>query len=122
MNRYSLRTWVGASGLALLLSGAAVYASATYTVNLQSELNGLPVVIDTVEQSGGLILKLTNNSSQRIRCDLHFEAQPQTPRRRTVSIDPGVTRQVTHRAERRWFTVDVRVTCAASSGGAEAKS
>jgi hypothetical protein len=97
--------------LLVALFGAAGSSSAVYQVTVTPELNGLDVGIETVERSTGLIVKLTNNSPQRVRCELRFDAPPQTPGRRIVSFDPGTTRQVTHRASRRWFRVEVAVTC-----------
>jgi hypothetical protein len=97
--------------LAVALLGAAGFSSAVFEVSVKPELNGLDVGIETVERSNGIIVKLTNNSPQRVRCELRFDAPPQTPGRRTASIDPGATRQVTHRAARRWFRVEVAVTC-----------
>lgn len=109
------RTMLARVVLLLALFGVAGFSSAVYEVSVQSELNGLDVGIETVERSNGLIVKLTNNSPQRVRCELRFDAPPQTPGRRTASIDPGATRQVTHRAARRWFRVEVAVTCQPAS-------
>ena len=99
--------------LALLALGApAAYAqSQTYTVDIRPELNGLDIKIEHVAQSRMLVLNLTNNSPTRVRCNLHYDASPQTPLRATRNIDPGRTQSSTLRAQRRWFSVIVDVVC-----------
>lgn len=99
--------------LALLGLGAhAVQAqSQSYTVDIRPVLNGLDIRIDHVAKSSVLVLNLTNNSSARVRCDINFDASPQTPRRSTRHIDPGRTGTSSLRAHRRWFSVTVDVVC-----------
>jgi hypothetical protein len=46
-----------------------------------------------------------------VRCNLRFDAAPQTPVRRTRRIDPGQTDSNVLRAQRRWFSVTVDVEC-----------
>ena len=99
--------------LALLGLGAhAVHAqSQAYTVDIRPVLNDLDIKIEHVAQSSMLVLNLTNNSPTRVRCDLHFDASPQTPRRSTRHINPGQTGTRSLRAHRRWFSVRVDVVC-----------
>jgi hypothetical protein len=95
--------------LALLLP--CVAAGQTYTVEVRPILNDLDVKIETVAMTGALTLRLTNNTAGRVRCDLRYDAAPQTPRRTTTFVDPGRTAQSTFRARRKWFSVVVDVDC-----------
>ncbi len=101
--------------LLLVLPGLgprAVHAlSQAYTVDIRPVLNDLDIKIEHVAQSKMLVLNLTNNSPTRVRCDIHFDASPQTPRRSTRHIDPGQTGTSSLRAHRRWFSVRVDVVC-----------
>jgi hypothetical protein len=85
--------------------------SNTYTVDIRSVLNGLDIKIEHVAKSGMLVLNMTNNSATRVRCNLHYDASPQTPLRTTRFISPGRTGTSTLRAQRRWFSVTVHVVC-----------
>lgn len=108
---------MGGLRLALLLVIAAAstaLAQSTYTVNLHPELNGLDVKIETVESAAMLVVKLTNNTANKVKCSLHYEASPQVPYRTTTYVAPGKTELSTFRAQRKWFTVDVNVRCEAS--------
>lgn len=100
----------------LLLGFVACDASAqTYSVEIRPTLNDLDVKIEQIPQSSLLIIKLTNNESTRVHCVLNFDASPQTPRRSRRSINPGETISSVFRAQRRWFSVVVDVTCRPSS-------
>jgi hypothetical protein len=95
--------------LALLLPCVAV--SQTYTVEVRPVLNDLDVKIETVPMASALTMRLTNNTTGRVRCDLRYDAAPQTPRRATAFVEPGRTAQNTFRAQRKWFSVVVDVEC-----------
>jgi hypothetical protein len=99
--------------LALLATGglAANAQSNTYTVEIRPTLNELAIKIEHVAQAGALVVNLTNNSPTRVRCNLNFDASPQTPVRRTRHINPGQTDSSVLRAQRRWFSVTVDVEC-----------
>ena len=100
-----------ACGLVLTLISASVPGEAAYEVRLQSELNGLDVKVATIENPGGLIVRLTNDSAQKIRCTLRLDAQPQPLARKTVYVDAGKTEDAAFAAKRKWFDVDVRLEC-----------
>lgn len=104
------------AGLCLAaLSALAVHAqSQTYTVEIRPVLNDLDIKIEQVAQASTLVIRLTNNSPTRVRCNLRFDASPQTPVRRSHSIDPGRTESSVLRAQRRWFSVAVDVECVPS--------
>ena len=82
-----------ALALSLLALGAqAAHAqSQIYTVDIRPVLNDLDIKIEHVAQSRMLILNLTNNSPTRVRCNLRYDASPQTPLRATRHINPGRT-------------------------------
>jgi hypothetical protein len=97
-----------------LLAMAALCAHAqsnTYTVEIRPTLNDLDIKIEQVAQASTLVVNLTNNSPTRVRCNLLFDASPQTPVRRTRHINPGRTDSNVLRAQRRWFSVTVDVEC-----------
>ncbi|HEX9208610.1 MAG TPA: hypothetical protein VF851_10255 [Steroidobacteraceae bacterium] len=83
----------------------------TYDVKVDTELNGLDVKVEPVPMSGLLIVKLTNQSTQKVRCDLRYDAAPQPLYRKTTYVDPGKTEQSEFRAKRKWFEVEVKVEC-----------
>jgi len=99
--------------LSLLALGApAAHAqSQIYTVDIRPVLNDLAIEIGHVPNSRKLVVNLTNNSPTRVRCDLRFDASPQTPLRTTRHINPGQTGTSVLRAQRRWFSVTVDVVC-----------
>jgi hypothetical protein len=99
--------------LTLLIGGTshAARTSQVYTVEVRPTLTDVNVAIDHVAQSTMLVMRLTNNGEERVRCTLNFDASPQTPRRATVFIAPGRTEQSVLRAQRRWFSVIVDVEC-----------
>lgn len=107
------RTLLRAVALSLLALGApAAHAqSQTYTVDIRPVLNDLDIKIEPVSSSSMLVVNLTNNSPTRVRCNLRFDASPQTPLRTTRNIDPGRRESSALRAQRRWFSVTVDVEC-----------
>jgi hypothetical protein len=90
-----------------------VDAQVTYTVNVTQELNGLDIKIEPVPSSGVLVVNLTNNGQQKVKCTVKFEADPQVPSRSYVFVDPGKSSSATLRATQKWFEVDVDVSCKA---------
>jgi hypothetical protein len=101
--------------LALVLVAAVRdVAAQTYTVKINPKLNGLDIKIEPVENTGVLVVNLTNGSDKKVRCDLNFSAQPQLPYRTTVFMDPGKSAAGVLRARQQWFEVDVDVTCKAA--------
>jgi hypothetical protein len=105
--------------LALLLAGVAPATwaqSQVYTVTIRPVLNDLDVRIDHVADSRMLVVNLENHSPTRVRCDIRFDASPQTPSRSTRNIDPGRRVSSVLRANRRWFSVVVDVVCTATPG------
>jgi hypothetical protein len=104
-----------AGALALSLLGLCAQPagaqSQTYTVDIRPALNGLDISIEPVASSSMLVVNLTNNSPTRVRCNLVFDASPQTPLRTTRHINPGQRETSTLRAQRRWFSVTVDVVC-----------
>lgn len=106
--------WFKACAVLVLATAALDAHAQTYTVEIRPTLNDLDVKIEHIAQTSMLILKLTNNTDTRVRCDLHFDASPQTPLRSTRSINPGRTISSVLRAQRRWFRVIVDVQCRAS--------
>jgi hypothetical protein len=102
------------SGVLLACSTLAVALpalAATYTVDVQSELGGLPVDIDTVPMDGVLVVKITNNADVKVRCDLRYDASPQPIGRSYLFVEPGKTEQDAFRAKRNWYQVAVEVKC-----------
>lgn len=106
---WPLRTLV----LSLLAFGAqaAGAQSQTYSVDIRPVLNGLDVKIEHVANSRMLVVNLTNNSPTRVRCNLLYDAAPQTPLRSTRHINPGQRETSVLRAQRRWFSVRVDIEC-----------
>jgi hypothetical protein len=94
---------------ALLVSLAA--SGQTYDVEVRPALNGLDVKIEPVEMTGILVLKLTNNTAGKVRCDMRYDASPQPIYRTSTFVDAGKTEQSTFRAQRKWFRVVVDVEC-----------
>jgi len=85
--------------------------SQTYTVDIRPVLNDLDIKIEHVANARMLVVNLTNNSPTRVRCNLHYDASPQTPLRTTRHINPGQRETSVLRAQRRWFSVTVDVVC-----------
>lgn len=97
--------------LLALFAQPAGAQSQTYSVDIRPELNGLDIKIEHVANSRMLVVNLTNNSPARVRCNLHYDASPQTPLRTTRHINPGQRETSVLRAQRRWFSVTVNVVC-----------
>jgi len=95
--------------LAMVLADSAF--AQTYQVNLQKELNGLDLKVDTVESTGMLVVNFTNNAATKVKCDLRYDASPQPIYRTRVYVEPGKSASSAFRARRKWFTVDVDVRC-----------
>jgi hypothetical protein len=83
----------------------------TYTVNISPELNGLDVKVEPVSNPGMLVVNLTNNTAQKVRCDLNFQADPQMPYRTFVFMDAGKKGSAVLQASQKWYEVDVDVKC-----------
>jgi len=90
-------------------------ATGTYLVKINPTLNGLDIKIEPVAKTGVLVVKLTNKTQTKVRCDLYYEAGPQKPHRSYNFVDPGKTVQSVFRATRVWMSVDVDVKCKAVS-------
>lgn len=100
------------AGCLALLAGAAV--AQTYTVHVHPELNGLDVRIEPVASTAMLVVKLTNATDTKVRCDLRYDAAPQALYRKATYVDPGKTEQSVFSAKRKWMSVDVYVECKAT--------
>jgi len=100
-----------ALSLLVLCAQAADAQSQVYRVDIRPELNGLDIKIEHVANTRMLVVNLTNNSPTRVRCNLHYDASPQTPLRTTRHINPGQRETSVLRAQRRWFSVTVDVAC-----------
>jgi len=109
------RGWLRLSTALLLSLTAPVAPAQTYSVEIRPVLNDLDIKIEQIPQSTMLILRLTNNTDARVRCQLVFDAAPQRLKRSTRSINPGQTISSELRARRKWFRVIVDVSCAKSS-------
>lgn len=94
--------------LAMLASNAVAQE---YKVNINPVLHNLNIKIEPVATTGMLVVKLTNKTDKKVRCDLRYDASPQVPYRKTTYVDPGKTEQSVFRAQRKWFSVDVNVEC-----------
>jgi hypothetical protein len=94
--------------LAMLASDA--YAQ-EYSVKINPTLHDLDIKIEPVATTGMLVVKLTNKTARKVRCDLRYDASPQVPYRKTTYVDPGKTEQSVFHAQRKWFSVDVNVEC-----------
>lgn len=110
MNVRPLAAILGAS-LVLLAAAPRTVAESTYGVEVKPELNGLPIKIEPQPFDGRLVMKLSNGSDVRVRCDLRYDASPQPIRRAYVHLKPGETVENSFRASRKWFNVSVGVTC-----------
>ena len=100
--------------LALTVLFAPAAFGQTYTVEVNPELNDLDIKIEPVAMTGMLVVKLTNDTEQKVRCKLRYDASPQTPYRSSLNIEPGATEQSVFRAQRKWFAVAVEVACEAA--------
>ena len=112
MSRHWLQRGILQLVASLALAGAAAAAFAqTYTVQVNTTLNDLAIEVEHLAQATMLIMRLTNNSDTRVRCNLRYDAAPQTPHRATVFVNPGRMEQNVFHARRRWFSVIVNVEC-----------
>lgn len=109
--RHSIGVLAWVAGLSLLAGVAA--AASSYQVKVESELNGLDVKVSTVENPGGIVVRLQNDSSTKVRCDLRYDAPPQPIGRRSVYVEPGKTGQSVFGAKRQWFRIGIHVACKA---------
>jgi hypothetical protein len=100
-----------ALALALIVLVAPAAFAQTYTVEIRPTLNDLDVKIEPVAQASMLVVRLTNNTDQQIRCRLRYDAPPQTTFRSSLNVNPGRTAQSVFRARRKWFAVVVEVNC-----------
>ena len=100
------------AALALSVASPAAVAQ-NYTVEVTPHLNGLDIKIEPVSNPSVLVVNLTNNTVQKVRCDLNFEADPQLPFQTFVFVGPGKTGSATLRATQQWFDVSVDVRCKA---------
>lgn len=101
-----------ATWLAVIVASLPLAAIAqTYSVDVKSTLNDLDVKVTPVAQSGLLVMKLKNNTSEKVRCDLRYDAQPQPPTRSTVFVKPGKEASDVLRETRKWYSVTVDVEC-----------
>ena len=94
----------------IVLASAPTHAQ-TYKVRVHADLENLEIKIEPVSHENLLIVRLTNQSPGRVRCDLRYDASPQTPYRKTTFVDAGKTEESSFAAKRHWFNVDVRVQC-----------
>jgi hypothetical protein len=95
-----LRGWTRL-GAAMALAMLALDAFAqTYSVDVHPTLNDLDVQIEPVASTGMLVLKLTNKTGQKVRCDLRYDASPQPPYRTTTYIEPKSPRAIHERTDK----------------------
>jgi hypothetical protein len=108
----SLRRGSGRLCAAVLLATLASTGHAqTYSVDLRPTLHDLDVKVEPVAMSGMLVIKLTNNTSDKVRCELRYDASPQPLYRTTVYVGAGKTEQNAFRQKRKWFSIAVDVEC-----------
>ena len=111
----TVRGWFRVGAALLLVTAALEVSAQTYSVEIRPELNNLDIAIEQIPQASMLILRLTNNTDTRVRCQLVFDASPQQLRRSTRSINPGQTISSELRAQRQWFRVIGDVKCTEST-------
>ena len=99
--------------LALAMIAPAVSAQ-EYSVKVNPTLHDLAIVVEPVATTGLLVIKLTNKTDTKVRCDLRYDASPQPLYRTTTYVDAGKTAQSTFREQRKWFSVSVDVECKVS--------
>jgi hypothetical protein len=95
----------------LVVAASSALAVPTYDVEVKSELNGMPVEIESQPFDGRLVMKLTNGGDTKVRCDLRYDASPQPIQRSYLYLKAGETAENSFQAKRRWFSVTVTVTC-----------
>jgi len=106
--------WILAAIAAFAILTPAADAQVTYQVNVNTVLDMADVKVEHVAQPSMLVVNLRNIGEVRARCDVAFDASPQTPQRNTRFINPGRTNSVVLRAQRTWFNVNVDVRCSAA--------
>lgn len=106
-HRLRVRRCIGA----MLALAASIATAQTYDVEIRPTLVGVGIEVEHVESPAVLTVKLKNAGDARARCRLEFDAPPQVPYRTTVFVDPGKSRPVSFRAQRKWFEVVVDVKC-----------
>lgn len=112
MRIFTTPGWITAPVMAIALGLAAAPAVAqTYSVNVHAETNGLAVKVEPVPTTGLLAINLTNETDQKVRCDLRYDASPQPLYRTTTYLKPHEKTQSAFRAKRKWMSVDVNVEC-----------
>ncbi len=98
--------------VATLVAAPQVDAQA-YKVRVHADLGDLDMKIEPIAHDDVLVVRLTNRTQDKVRCDLVYDAAPQTPSRKTAYMDAGQTAESSLRAQREWFRVNVKVTCRA---------
>jgi hypothetical protein len=117
MTDHFRRARIVGGGLAAIAMAAFVQTAAAqnYTVNVTQELNGLDIKVEPVSNVGLLVVNLTNNTAQKVKCSVNFQADPQLPNRSFVFVEPGKSSSATLRATQKWYEVDVDVKCKADN-------
>lgn len=114
ISRSRLRGWFRPCAVVAVAMLALDATAQTYSVNIHPTLNDLDIQIEPVAMTAMLVIKLTNKTEKKVRCDLRYDAAPQLLYRTTTYVDPGKTEQSTFRAQSKWFDVDVTVECTAT--------
>ncbi len=91
--------------------GAAPAAAQVYKVKVTPKLHDLNIKIEVNDTTNVLVVKLTNKTKTRVRCQLDYDATPQTPKTTTVFLEPGESGRSSLTEFRHWFTVNVAVDC-----------
>ena len=106
-----LRVAIVLGGLLALALPLPEAVAQNYSVRIIATLDDLDVRIEPVTNTGMLVIRLTNKNAIKVRCDLRYDAPPQSLYRTTTYVDPGKTEQSVFRARREWFAVNVNVEC-----------
>jgi hypothetical protein len=106
-----LRVAIVLGGLLALALPLPEAVAQNYSVRIMATLDDLDVRIEPVTNTGMLVIRLTNKNAIKVRCDLRYDAPPQSLYRTTTYVDPGKTEQSVFRARREWFAVNVNVEC-----------
>jgi hypothetical protein len=96
--------------MALTLLSATAMAD-LYSVTVNPTLNDLDIKIEPLPNDGVLAVKLTNNTDQKVRCNLEYLADPQLPTRTSIFVKPHKDATSMLRATRQWQAVTVNVEC-----------
>ena len=108
---WRLRIVIVLGGLLALALPLPEAVAQNYSVRIMATLDDLDVRIEPVTNTGMLVIRLTNKNAIKVRCDLRYDAPPQSLYRTTTYVDPGKTEQSVFRARREWFAVNVNVEC-----------